>query len=182
MENSSRTTFSCPLCQADRLPAALLRAGGADAVGFSPCQAPKRGCCQPAGRIFVIATYFFDSVDNRAAKPFWLLQHRAEITANPGSVRVGGLISSAQVVLIYSCSPRVTAYQGKILQMDAHLSSPATRSCRRVTGVRWVWGRPGTAGSPGISPRRASPESSGQTLRTDAHPCEPGCHRAACLL
>lgn len=53
---------------------------------------------------FCYSHIFFDSVDNRRAKRLWVLQHRAEITASAGSVRLGGLISSAQVVCIYSRS------------------------------------------------------------------------------
>lgn len=75
--------------------------------GFCPLPSPKAGLLPASWQDFCKSHVFFDSVDNRTAKLFWVPQHRAEITANPGSVRVGGLISSAQAVLIYSRPPRV---------------------------------------------------------------------------
>ena len=86
--------------------------------------------------------------DKNTAKLFWVLRHRAEITANPGSgIWMPYQLSPAQVVFIYSCSPRGVAYRGEIWHVDVHLSSPAIRSCGRVMGVCWVtwahrWPRP----------------------------------------
>ena len=156
--------------------------------GFCPLPSPKARLLPASWQDFVKATYFLIVLITEQQSCSGC--HSTEQKSLPilAVSELEALSAQPRLFLFTPAHPESFLNQGEILHVDAHLSSPAITSCRRVMGVCWVWGGEGRARQ-GPQEESLGCPGEGQALRAQVRRCgqlpaphEPGCHQHACLL